>query len=816
MSASIVRSLPKDPNIPRRLNRDDIIDILEGLPKIKGSNVKSTDQSNRSVKQFLFKQLKGVVITPLAIPEFKQEIYRQFNKSVIKPGTMVGANASDATSAPIMQMTLNTFHFTGAAKNVTAGFEAIREIIKGTAIPKNPSCTVQFKNRHLSYDDILENIKPSIVGLILSRLIEDHDIQTWDELLGEGEPYWYKMNREILGHNIPTQSESNWVMRIVVNVNDMYKFRVNIIDFMEALTKEDQLAIKCVYSPVVVKQYPQYTNDEDGEVIEGTVNIPVIYVDIFPSDQHLKQLGDIKKIKLSYVSEDNIGLIYLKTIMEPSLDLIRIKGIPGIENIFPVEAPVWQIIYTETLTPGTLEWELEFDPFRARMSGIGWENVVYLFETINRLAEKGGRGVVKIHYPTNIQREVNTLRITLPPKNTYPDFDEIVKTNRIKDIIEPHNLVMYWSNLDGTETKNKLKENRDIRNELLKTDRKKGIRFLTQVPTTDFYRASKYVYADTNGSNMSELMNRDDVDPYHTYGNNMYDILSILGVEATRNYLIWALNRIFVGSGQPINTRHILLMVDNATFGGGVTKATFSGITKLGDVLAAASHQQGTKILSNASVFGSTDPIESVAAGIFTGKHMDIGSTIDITPEIEAKIMQMYNSSSSGSRITIDPQAIADAQRSQDEALNDPETFQGGVNIAYDDVDALLSSLNLRSINTDDQPEVNITERYAEKKAQLELKQKGPEIASELIISPLPTQNKAIEQITKNISEIPCEQIPQDFVIESVSRRRRGVQSGVQSGDQSGEIPTEFTISGVSRRRRGVQRDLGGKVEDTS
>ncbi len=146
----------------------------------------------------------------------------------------------------------------------------------------------------------------------------------------------------------------------------------------------------------------------------------------------------------------------------------------------------------------------------------------------------------------------------------------------------------------------------------------------------------------------------------------MYDILTILGVEAARNYLILSLKRMFKASGEYVDIRHIMLLIDYMTFSGGVTKATFSGVRNHGAVLTTASYQQGMKTMANAALYGDFDPGNSITASIFTGKKPDIGPDIAITDQMKAKIYQMYNGADEGEPITIDPDDLDRALQNQD------------------------------------------------------------------------------------------------------------------------------------------------------
>lgn len=70
-------------------------------------------------------------------------IRKDHQKARVAPGEMVGSVAAEAAAEPMMQMTLNTFKFTGqSAQNVTQGVPRIEEIIHCTKIIKTPSMKI--------------------------------------------------------------------------------------------------------------------------------------------------------------------------------------------------------------------------------------------------------------------------------------------------------------------------------------------------------------------------------------------------------------------------------------------------------------------------------------------------------------------------------------------------------------------------------------------------------------------------------------------------------------------------------------------------
>ncbi|XP_066147818.1 DNA-directed RNA polymerase III subunit RPC1 [Euwallacea fornicatus] len=71
----------------------------------------------------------------------------KYTRSIIEPGTAVGALAAQSIGEPGTQMTLKTFHFAGVASmNITQGVPRIKEIINATKAISTPIITARLTN----------------------------------------------------------------------------------------------------------------------------------------------------------------------------------------------------------------------------------------------------------------------------------------------------------------------------------------------------------------------------------------------------------------------------------------------------------------------------------------------------------------------------------------------------------------------------------------------------------------------------------------------------------------------------------------------
>ncbi|OAQ35870.1 beta and beta-prime subunits of DNA dependent RNA-polymerase [Linnemannia elongata AG-77] len=103
--------------------------------------------------------------------KFKAMMYLRYMNSLVEPGEAVGLLAAQGVGEPSTQMTLNTFHFAGfGAKNVTLGIPRLREIVMTASTKlKTPTMTL--------------NIKPGVTESQLQSFCQDTSRLTLAQLI---------------------------------------------------------------------------------------------------------------------------------------------------------------------------------------------------------------------------------------------------------------------------------------------------------------------------------------------------------------------------------------------------------------------------------------------------------------------------------------------------------------------------------------------------------------------------------------------------------------------------------------------------------
>ncbi|MEM4703312.1 MAG: DNA-directed RNA polymerase subunit A' [Candidatus Pacearchaeota archaeon] len=151
-----------------------------------------------------------------------------------------------------------------------------------------------------------------------------------------------------------------------------------------------------------------------------------------------------------------------------------------------------------------------------------------------------------------------------------------------------------------------------------------GVKGITQVLPVK--RGNEYIIL-TAGSNLEEVMKIKGVDKERTTTNNIYEIASILGIEAARQAIINEAIKVVEKQGIDINKKHIQLVADAMTSNGYVKGVTRVGIiSDKSSILARASFETPIKHFVNASINGSSDYLVSVVENLILNQPVPIGT----------------------------------------------------------------------------------------------------------------------------------------------------------------------------------------------
>ncbi len=162
-----------------------------------------------------------------------------------------------------------------------------------------------------------------------------------------------------------------------------------------------------------------------------------------------------------------------------------------------------------------------------------------------------------------------------------------------------------------------------------------GVKKVSQVFPMKNDDSDEYVIY-CSGSNLKEVFEIEGVDSTRTTSNNIFEIESVLGIEAARDAIIKEVLKVLDEQGLQIDIRHLMLFADTMTRSGQIRGATRTGITKEKEsVLARASFETPIKHLINASLIGEKDTLNSVVENVMLNQPIPLGTGL---PGLMAKM----------------------------------------------------------------------------------------------------------------------------------------------------------------------------------
>jgi DNA-directed RNA polymerase II subunit RPB1 len=132
----------------------------------------------------------------------------------------------------------------------------------------------------------------------------------------------------------------------------------------------------------------------------------------------------------------------------------------------------------------------------------------------------------------------------------------------------------------------------------------------------------------TDGTNLIETLNDENVDHARTVSNDIAEIFKVLGIEAVRRALVNEIRGTIASSGGGyINYRHLSVLVDSMTIRGYVMPITRHGLlsTNYGDLMKS-SYEQTVEVLLKASALAQVDRLKGPTQNIMLGQTCPMGT----------------------------------------------------------------------------------------------------------------------------------------------------------------------------------------------
>jgi len=238
-------------------------------------------------------------------------------------------------------------------------------------------------------------------------------------------------------------------------------------------------------------------------------------------------------------------------------------------------------------------------------------------EDVSEIVEDFSKKIIELHLDSEAMSEKNISPQEIVEKISKDNLKIELKKNIITITPEVESL------------KNLRKITNKIRNVIIK-----GVEGITKGIIIN--KNQRYVIV-TEGSNLQQILKRDEVDPYLTSTNDFMEILRVLGVEAARNSIIEELQKVLQSQDIIVDVRHLMLIADAMTFNGEVQSVGRHGLAgSKASVLVRAAFEEVEKHLIKAAVEGQKDELTGVTENIFVGNVVPVGTgVVDLEMDVE-------------------------------------------------------------------------------------------------------------------------------------------------------------------------------------
>lgn len=147
-----------------------------------------------------------------------------------------------------------------------------------------------------------------------------------------------------------------------------------------------------------------------------------------------------------------------------------------------------------------------------------------------------------------------------------------------------------------------------------------------QIAIKDDPRCTEW-YLDTSGSALREVLAVDGVDASRTSTNDLWQIVDVFGIEATRSALLRELVNVLAFDGSYVNHRHMALLVDIMTYRGTISAVTRHGINRADTgALMRCSFEETVEILLEAAATGELDDCRGISENVMLGQMAPMGT----------------------------------------------------------------------------------------------------------------------------------------------------------------------------------------------
>lgn len=610
-----------------KLTLQEIYDFLDGvdgeeaaLPDFVCLTDEIAQHERNEVREKLALQLLDIKLDRRILPDLRKTIREKHYRSLLPAGEPCGIRAAEGIGAPITQSALSSFHQSGSATAVSTGIDAVKELYNVTRERKNPVTTIHFKNKNMSFEDVIE-ARRSIVGCPVKMLTSAETIM---KVVGTSRPYWYKYYASCNNFRIEDIDDCVYFLRLVIKTELLYAYRVTMKDICTAFNSESTISY-CIPSPAVDHTIDIFPNR--SAVTGSTINKEMQNdaLEVLALEDIRRRLSEI------VVSEHN-----------------RIKSI---SQISPVVEPTFSIVSFDERYFEDRQYKVWIDPIKMRLKGIP-------FSKLNTLFKEAGIEIKNSPIDPDLQmtQEYNNMNdvendvyvVKLPEQKIIPVTPE--ENTKFADLFDRFSAERSYDKNTGELTLTvpstikvveyidfllKLESARlDVDIKRQETAKKIPVRNISKL-----FRAGHYVYARARGSHLRKVLAHPLVDSRRSTCNDFHEMCNVLGIEAVRNAMVLEYHEIVQQNDSYVTNCHIEAIAAFQTSLGYLMAITSDSVARSGvGAFSLSSFDKSMDRFTAAAAAGSKESTASTSTSIFVGRQMKLG-TGAVEVEIDAAKM---------------------------------------------------------------------------------------------------------------------------------------------------------------------------------
>ncbi|KAG0333776.1 hypothetical protein BG000_008894 [Podila horticola] len=528
--------------------------------------------------------------------KFKAMMYLRYMNSLVEPGEAVGLLAAQGVGEPSTQMTLNTFHFAGfGAKNVTLGIPRLREIVM-TASTKLKTPTMTLNINPKVNESQLQSFCQDTSRLTLAQLIDN--VQVTERLISKSATNNQKRNK-VFAIRLNLFREDEYKSEYGVSSNDVEE--VIESQFVKKLTTAILRDLKRVYrktkgtseeeigKPSKVKKVAA-SGDMDDEHEVSRHDAGGDESDDGDGDATAEKISKRSKQQASYEEPDSDDEEVIK-----SADKAQ-KELDGEDSDVDSEAS------------SESEDEVEDEADKRKRLAREQKNA----EKRSKATENSRKG-----------REERIMSIS-PYVKKYSFDGEQGSWCEIEMHFPADTKKLLMVNLVSAVAPTCiLHEIKGIERVFMSEDEKGK----PQIATEGVNLKGIWEYADL-------------IDVNSIYSNDIGAILRTYGVEAARMAIIQEVSGVFGAYGIDVDRRHLTVIADYMTFESGFKPFNRMGIESSTSPFLKMSFERTCHFLTQATLHGDYDSLESPSARLVMGKVVEGGTgAFDVMQPLEPETM---------------------------------------------------------------------------------------------------------------------------------------------------------------------------------